>query len=394
MPGPLEGVHIVDASAIVSGPLATTLLATQGAEVTKVEPITGDGLRGPNNRRGGMNSFFASSNRGKRSISLNLKSEEGRAIVYELIKKADVFVQNWRPGVAEKLGMGEQDLRAINKDLIYASVSGYGDSGPLAKQPVYDPVIQAITGYVALQKAPKTDELDLVRNIEIDKASALILAQSITAALFARDRGAGGQSIHVPMIDVGLWFLFPDGGMKHTLIGDGVESPLSLAENYRLWKTLDGYMVHFAVTPPQFEAFANALGHPEWLEEPRFLRPEVSKPENRAELNALVEAVLAQLSTADIVEKLQAVEVPVAPVLQLDEVFEHEQIKHNGTVVEEDHPAYGRYRYIRPPARFSGTPQTEGSAPALLGEHSDDVLADLGYDAAQIAQLHELGIVQ
>ncbi|MEM7020913.1 MAG: CoA transferase, partial [Pseudomonadota bacterium] len=327
MPGPLEGIRVIDVSAIVSGPLATTMLATQGADVIKVEPLTGDGLRGPANSRGGMNSFFASSNRGKRSISLNLKSEEGLGIIYELVKQADVFVQNWRPGVAEQLKLSEQDLRALNKDLIYASVSGYGDSGPLAHQPVYDPVIQAITGYVALQKNPKAEEPDLVRNIEVDKASALILAQSITAALFARDRGAGGQSIHVPMIDVGLWFLFPDGGMKHTLIGDGVAYPGSIAEIYRLWKTQDGHIVQFAAAPHHFDAFACVLGHPEWLEEPRYLRPEVTKPENRAELNALIEAALIQFTTADIVEKLQAAEVPVAAVLTLDEVFEHEQIK-------------------------------------------------------------------
>ena len=391
MPGPLEGIRIVDASAVVSAPLATMLLAGQGAEVIKIEPLEGDPARQPLNLRGGMTSLYANNNRSKRGIALDLKSEEGRTIVHDLVRRADVFVQNWRPGAAQRLGLGEDHLRAIKPDLIYASVSGYGDSGPLRNQRVYDPIIQALTGYVAIQQSPEIPISDLVRNIVVDKATALTLAQAITAALFARDRGAGGQSIHVPMIDAGLWFFFPDGGMKHMFLGDGVKNPAALYETYRIWRTADGQLVIFAGSFKEIQIFIEALGHAEWLEEPMFQPRELYKKESAEELGTRIEAALLEQRTADLLEKLQAAEVPAAPVLSIDEVFEHPQIRNNGIVVEEEHPAYGRYRAIRPAARFSATPQNHGRAAPLLGEHGDEVLRELGYDRERIAALREAG---
>ncbi|MEM7019787.1 MAG: CaiB/BaiF CoA-transferase family protein [Pseudomonadota bacterium] len=393
MPGPLDGIRIVDVSAVVSGPLATMMLANQGADVIKIEPAEGDVTRLPANIRAGMPAFYANCNRGKRSISLDLKHDAGRAIVLDLVKEADVFVQNWRPGAAEELGLGEKDLHALNPDLIYTSISGYGESGPLRHQRVYDPIIQALTGYISAQKDPRAPAPDLVRNIEVDKATSLMAAQAITAALYARKCGAGGQSIHVPMLDVGLWFLFPDCGAKHTFIGEGMEVPISTTDAYRLWETSDGYIVFFTASVAQGNALAEALGHPEWMEEVRFQLPEVLKAENRLALNELIEVAIKQFSTAEVIDRMQSAEVSAAPVLAFDEVLEHEQIKHNGIIIEQEHPVFGRYRAVRPAAKFSATPQTLGSEPAFLGEHSDDVLAEMGYDEAKIAQLREQGIV-
>ena len=223
MPGPLDGIRVVDVSTILAGPLATMMLADQGADVIKVEPPgIGDLLRIAPFRREGLSAFFANGNRGKRSVALDLKQPRGREVLLRLVERADVFVQNFRPGAVERLGIAESDLRAVRPDLIYVSVSGYGESGPYRDRRVYDPILQGLTGHVAIQKNPDVPIPDLIRHVVVDKAAAYTAAQAITAALFARTRGAGGQHVRVAMIDVALAFLWPDGMMAHTLLGENV----------------------------------------------------------------------------------------------------------------------------------------------------------------------------
>jgi crotonobetainyl-CoA:carnitine CoA-transferase CaiB-like acyl-CoA transferase len=387
-------VRVVDVSAIVSAPLATMMLADQGADVVKVEPTGGGELmRQPLNERGGMCSFFANCNRGKRSIAVDLKQARGVALVRELVRSADVFVQNWRPGAAERLGLSEAALREVEPDLIYASVSGYGDSGPYRDRPVYDPIIQGLTGHVAVQESPDVPIKDLVRNIVADKASAYTLAQGITAALFARERGAGGQHVYVPMIDASLAFFWPDGMMKHTLIGDDVAIPFGLYEIYRIWQTADGHLIYFNASPKETHGLYRALGHPEWVDEARFKPPQSLEPENRAELGRLIMGELEKRNTQDLVDSMVGEQVPVGPVHSLEQMLEDPQIRHNGSVFEHEHPAYGRYRQAKPAARFSATPQAPGAAPPLLGEHTDAVLGELGYGDAEHSALRESGVV-
>jgi crotonobetainyl-CoA:carnitine CoA-transferase CaiB-like acyl-CoA transferase len=387
-------VRVVDVSAIVSAPLATMMLADQGADVVKVEPTGGGELmRQPLNERGGMCSFFANCNRGKRSIAVDLKQARGVALVRELVRSADVFVQNWRPGAAERLGLSEAALREVEPDLIYASVSGYGDSGPYRDRPVYDPIIQGLTGHVAVQESPDVPIKDLVRNIVADKASAYTLAQGITAALFARERGAGGQHVYVPMIDASLAVFWPDGMMKHTLIGDDVAIPFGLYEIYRIWQTADGHLIYFNASPKETHGLYRALGHPEWVDEARFKPPQSLEPENRAELGRLIMGELEKRNTQDLVDSMVGEQVPVGPVHSLEQMLEDPQIRHNGSVFEHEHPAYGRYRQAKPAARFSATPQAPGAAPPLLGEHTDAVLGELGYGDAERSALRESGVV-
>jgi crotonobetainyl-CoA:carnitine CoA-transferase CaiB-like acyl-CoA transferase len=387
-------VRVVDVSAIVSAPLATMMLADQGADVVKVEPTGGGELmRQPLNERGGMCSFFANCNRGKRSIAVDLKQARGVALVRELVRSADVFVQNWRPGAAERLGLSEAALREVEPDLIYASVSGYGDSGPYRDRPVYDPIIQGLTGHVAVQESPDVPIKDLVRNIVADKASAYTLAQGITAALFARERGAGEQHVYVPMIDASLAFFWPDGMMKHTLIGDDVAIPFGLYEIYRIWQTADGHLIYFNASPKETHGLYRALGHPEWVDEARFNPPQSLEPENRAELGRLIMGELEKRNTQDLVDSMVGEQVPVGPVHSLEQMLEDPQIRHNGSVFEHEHPAYGRYRQAKPAARFSATPQAPGAAPPLLGEHTDAVLGELGYGDAERSALRESGVV-
>ena len=271
MSGPLEGIRIVDVSAIVSGPLAAMMLADQGADVVKVEPIElGDATRLPVNYRAGMSALFANCNRGKRAMALDLKATAGREIVLDLIKQADVFIENWRPGAAERLGLGEDVLRELNQNLIYTSISGYGTSGPYRDRRVYDPVIQAYTGMIENQRNLDTGEIDLVRNIVADKATAYTVTQAVVAALFARERGSGGQRIDVAMLDATLAFFWPDGMMMHTLLGDGVEQPICMADVYRVWKTSDGDVIAFFQSTAELTGLAHALDRPDWLDDENF----------------------------------------------------------------------------------------------------------------------------
>jgi crotonobetainyl-CoA:carnitine CoA-transferase CaiB-like acyl-CoA transferase len=394
MPGPLEGIRVVDVSAVLSGPLATMMLADQGAEVIKVEPPgMGDVMRSGPFRRGGLAAFYTNANRGKRCIALDLQQARGREIVLELVRGADVFVQNWRPGAAGRLGLGEAELRRENPGLIYCSISGYGSTGPYKDRRVYDPIIQGLTGHVAVQMNPDVPIQDLVRNVLSDKSSAYTAAQAITAALFARERGKGGQHVEIPMIDASLAFFWSDGMMAHTMVGECERPGPTLYEIYRLWETADGHLIYFAASDSEFHGLFRALDHPEWVEDPRFgTMGGRADPEALAELGGLLQAEIAKHDTKQLIERMAEEQVPVGPVLTLEQVFEDPQIANNGRVYEVDHPTAGRVRQCRPAARFDVTPQEAGPLAPLLGEQTDAILDELGL-SGETAALREAGVV-
>ena len=393
MGGPLAGVRVVDCSAVLSGPLATMLLADQGAEVIKVEaPGLGDVLRLSPFSRGGLGAFFANGNRGKRAITIDLRQPRGRELLLGLCRGADVFVQNFRPGAVERLGIAELDLRAVRPDLVYVSISGFGESGPYANRRVYDPVIQALTGSITVQRHPQTGERDLVRHVICDKASAWTAAQAITAALFARERGAGGQHVRVAMLDASLAFFWPDGMMAHTMVGEGVTPGPTLYELYRLTETADGHLVCFAVTDAECHGLFRALGRPEWCEDPR-LRDLLSRIQHRELFEELVYGEFRKWSTREILARLAAEALPAAPVLSLEEVLDDPQVRHNEILVERDHPTAGRIRQPRPAARFDRTPAEPGRLAPLPGEHTDEILGELGIDPEERRRLREAGVV-
>ena len=229
MAGPLEGIRVIDLTTMVSGPLASSILGEQGAEVIKVEmPGTGDLIRHIGSSRGGLSAIFATLNRNKRSVVLNLREPRGRELLERLLEGADVFMQNFRPGVMAGMGFGEPELRRLNPELIYVSINGFGETGPYAQRRVYDIVIQALSGLAASQADPQTGTPDLVRNIVCDKVTAVSAAQAISAALFARERGAGGQHVRLAMLDSTIAFLWPDGMQSLTYLGEGATPPAPL----------------------------------------------------------------------------------------------------------------------------------------------------------------------
>jgi crotonobetainyl-CoA:carnitine CoA-transferase CaiB-like acyl-CoA transferase len=384
---------VIDLSAIVSGPLAGMILADQGADVIKIEgPGVGDTLRLSNPSRGGLTAFLANCNRGKRSLVVDLRTERGQKIVQELVKTADVLIQNFRPGAIERCGLGYDEMQKLNPNLIYMSISGFGDSGPYSDRRVYDPIIQGLTGNVTIQKNPLTDFTDLVRNIICDKASAYTAAQAISSALFARERGAGGQHIKVPMIDAALAFFWPDGMMKHTMLEEDVVPGFALYEVYRLTDTEDGHLIYFMASKDEFHGLFRALNRPDLIEDGRFDGPGINA-EDLGHLGEVLADEFRKWKTAEISQRLVDEQVPVGPVLTLDEVLEDAQIKHNGAVLEREHPTAGRIREARPGAHFGGTVPDIAPIAPLKGEHTDEILAELGIDGDELAQLKSDGIL-
>jgi crotonobetainyl-CoA:carnitine CoA-transferase CaiB-like acyl-CoA transferase len=395
VPGPLAGVRIVDFSAVVSGPLATMWLADQGADVVKIETgPDGDITRGrqePDHHR--LNGLFVNCNRGKRSICVDATSAEGLAIILELCAQADVFVQNWRPGVVERLGLGYDAVRAVRPDIIYVSISGYGPDGPYAQRRVYDPIIQGLTGHVAIQVNPEIPIPDLHRTIVTDKATALTASQGVCAALFARERGAGGQHLVIPMIDVGASFVFPDGFQRAALLDDEWSPKLpTLAEVYRLVATSDGHLTYYCANDKEIFGLFRALGHEEWCIEDRFASAS-ARTKNRETLGALISEAFNAMTTAEAIVALEQHEVAFGPVLSLDEVPENVQIVHNETMRVREHAVLGRVREVRQPIRYSGTPaDVAGNIAPSLGQHTREVLAELGRTPNEIEALYDAGV--
>lgn len=394
MAGPLDGIRIIEVGEVISAPLGVMMLAEQGADVIKVEPPGhGEESRQLSNYRAGMAGLYANCNHGKRSIGIDLKTPEGLELLHQLVRSADVFVQNWRPGAAERLHVAEPDLRRINERLVYASVTGYGDDGPYAARRGYDPIFQALTGYVAAQLNPEVPIPDLVRNAIVDKATAYTLAQAITAALLARERGAPGQHVRVSMLDAGLAFFWPDGMLRHTLFGEGVEHFMVPGERYQLTTTNDGQLVVWAGTAEQMRGTLRAVGRGDLASSPGQRGREMLRPEHIRERMEAVTLGLAKLSTQEAYQRMLEFEVPAAPILSHEQVLVDPQITHNGAVVEAVHPTYGRYRRVRPAARFSRTVPGLTPPAALYAEHSEQVLTELGYDAEARARLRARGVV-
>src|SRR3954454_24554455 len=265
MSGPLQGVRVLDLTSVVSGPNATMMLADQGADVMKVETPDGDIMR-----RGGFTSGFVSSNRSKRSIALNLKRPTGAAVLRRLIATADVLVQNFRPGVAERLGFGEATARAIKPDLIYVSISGVDETGPYGRKRVYDPVIQALSGLTDIQRDAESGRPRMVRTLIADKTTALVAAQAIPPALYHKAMRGEGQHVRLAMLDAVVAYLWPEGMADYTLIGQEQVVDRGQSAPDLIFRTRDGYIAVGTVSDAEWRGLCRVLEKPEWIDDPRF----------------------------------------------------------------------------------------------------------------------------
>ena len=393
MAGPLEGIRVIDLTSMVSGPMATCVLGDQGAEVVKVEiPGTGDLIRHIGCARGGLSAIFTTLNRNKRSIVLNLRQPHGRELLHKLLAGADVLVQNFRPGVMHALGFGEAELRPRYPDLVYVSISGFGETGPYARRRVYDIIIQAISGMAASQADPKTGVPELVRNIVCDKVTAVTAAQAITSALFARERGAGGQHVRLSMLDTAIAFLWPDTMQSYTFLGEGVTPPAPLAGLLSVRQTKDGHMTIFAISDAEFGGLCRALDCPELIDDPRFA--DVTLRTRNADLLAeLLDRATGAHTTAELCARLEVEDVPHAAVTSLESLHRHPQVIENRLLVESEHPHAGRTRTPRPVASFEATPATLRRPAPALGEHTDELLAELGLPEGEIHELRAEGVL-
>jgi len=396
MAGPLAGVRVIDLTSVVSGPLATMFLADQGADVIKIEPLSGDITRHSRqsiSASGEFSALFVSSNRGKRSLALDLKRAEAGPIMRKLIATADVLVQNFRPGTMERLGLGEPALRARHPRLIYVSISGVGESGPYARKRVYDPIIQGLSGFADLQADPETRRPRMIRTIVADKTTAIFAAQAVTAALFARERTGEGQHIRLAMLDTMIAYLWPEAMTQYTVIGREANTDDPTARPELIFETADGYITVGTISDSEWKGFCAASERPDLQEDPRFSTPG-GRAVNATERILLMAEIIKERSSAEWLQRLETNDVPSAPVLRRGEVIANEQVAARELIAELDHQDIGRVRQPKPAARFDRTPAAiQGPAPRI-GEHSAPILAELGLDAAEIERLAAAKVIR
>jgi crotonobetainyl-CoA:carnitine CoA-transferase CaiB-like acyl-CoA transferase len=377
--GPLAGVRIVDLTIALSGPWAVGLLADQGAEVIKVEPPgLGDIGRWVGVARGGVSAMAQFANRGKRSLCVDLRADDGREIVRALARRADVFAQNFRPGVIERLGLGYEALRRDNPELVYLSISGFGERGPYAQKSAYDPVVQAYGGLAAAQ-AGRDGPPQLIRHTAADKISALTASQAVTAALFARASGRGGQHVRVPMLDAVVNFVWADAAGNELLLDSDGSQPSSFARDQKLWPTRDGFVIAAPTSDEDTARICRALGVSGWDDPACQLMQRRANPGPFQELLRRVLEATAQLTTAEAMARFDRERAPAGAVLAPADQPGDPHIAATGLLEESVHPAAGRLRQPRPAARFERTPARIGAPAPTLGQHTDEVLRELGW---------------
>ena len=346
-PTPLQGTKVVEVASFISVPFASAMLAHLGAAVVKVEPPRGDPFRAYGPRQGGLGAPWISVNRGKRGVVADLKTEVGRAQVIELVRDADVFVQNWRPGVAESLGLGSEAMTELNPRLIYLSVSGFGQTGPKSEDPAFDVLIQATSGFAHFERVDGNARV--ARSFLADKVTSMMAAQGVLGALLLRAQTGRGSVVDVAMVDAMSYFDFPDVGRDRTFLD--CEGEL-LADEVRLplIRTSDGHLVIQPFSGTQIGGAIAAVGHPEWKDD---LKQTSSSSELNAMLYERLESVTVGETTDHWMQRLLANDVPAAAVVDFDEHLADPQTVHNELYGVSESPV-GRVRHVNYPARFDG----------------------------------------
>lgn len=388
-PGALSGIRVLDLTRILSGPFATMVLADLGADVVKVEDTkSGDDTRewAPP-YQGDQSAYFLSVNRNKRSISLDLKSPAGADIARRLAGGADVVVQNFRPGAAERLGLGYSELSELNPRLIYASISGYGGTGPLAREPGYDAIAQALSGMMSVT-GPADGPPCRVGVSSADLAAGMWALIGILAALEARHRSGRGQEVDISLLDGQVaWLTYVAGGYFAT----GATPPRYGSAHptivpYQAFATTDGHVMVAVGNDSLWKQFAPVVGLAHLVDDPRFAT-NPARVRNRVLLLDLLSEAMEQRSSSEWMERLAAVGVPAAPINTVDQALDHPQVRARDMVVTLQHPSAGPLQMVGNPVKLSADPPVMRSAPPLVGQDTVSILQELGLAEAEIDAL-------
>lgn len=392
--GPMEGVRVLDVSIALTGPYAAALMADQGAEVIKVErPGIGDIARFVGVVVNGMSSLYLVCNRGKRSIAVDMKTPDGADIVRRLAAEADVIIENFRPGVMDRLGLGYEDVKVVNPDVIYASLTGFGSVGPYRDRSAYDTVIQAYGGFAANQADPDDGIPTFLRQTGADKVTALFATQAITAALFARARGKGGQHVELSMTDAVVSFLWADAAGNEVLLESDNSQNSSFVAGFRPMAFRDGWGIVTPTSDHDFAGMCKALGA-EGFDDPR-IATVAERIKNRDVLSPVMDmcyALAANMTMEEASERFEAERVPFAMILTPEQLTQDPHARAMGLFEEADHPVVGRTRLPRHPGQFGATPAALTGDSPTLGQHTDEILAELGM-ADSVADLRTANVV-
>jgi CoA:oxalate CoA-transferase len=390
---PLDGIRVIDFSRVLAGPLCSALLGDLGAEVIKIEAPGGDDFRaiGPFSR--GHSSVFSAMNRNKQSVVIDLKRDEGRELARAICARADVVVENFRPGVAERLGIGYAELSANNPGLVYASVSGFGQTGPESHRPAYDIILQAMSGLMDVTGSPDGPPT-LVGDSVADAASGVFASWGVLAALLARERTGKGTHVDVAMFDATLGLTISQVS-RYAMTGRSpqrVGNRHASSAPFGAYRAKDGYFVVAVLNNRLFERFARTIGQPALTSDPRFVSDE-ARFGNEAALRACIESWSEMYSVEQVNALFVEAGIPVGPILTIREALESEQARARGLLVDAPAGDGGTVRLPRQPVHFSAWPTVRSTRAPRLGEHTLSVLQQLGIDAGRVAELHAAGVL-
>jgi crotonobetainyl-CoA:carnitine CoA-transferase CaiB-like acyl-CoA transferase len=392
--GPCAGLRVLDFTTVISGPMCTQALGDLGADVIKVESPFGDPARysGAPFREPGFSGFLAQFNRNKRSIVVDLKSEAGRDLILELLPQMDVVVENFRPAVMERLGLGYETLARTNPRLVYVAINGFGRDGPYSALPAYDQVLQGMVGLMPAQGGDGPPAL--VQGAVADKSTALTALGGVLAALLARERDPEkrGQRIEIAMIDAFSAFSLPEPMMERSF--PPLRNDVSVAKDFfRCWETADGFVVGLIIQDDQFAGLCRVVDRPDLATDPRFEKM-LDRFQNWLELVPLLSEEVRKIETEVFLESARREGAPFAPVNTLDDFLADPHVVDRGCVVRQEDPRFGTVQYVAPPVRFDRTPATIERHAPRLGEHTQEVLSELGVEETTIAQLQEEGAIR
>ena len=390
----LSGIRVLDITQVMAGPYCAMLLCDMGADVIKVEPPAGDSTRRMAGARGGDSPGFNAVNRGKRGIVVDIKHERGPHVVARLASTADVLVENYRPGAMARAGLGYEQLRAVNPRLVYASISGYGQTGPHGGRGGFDLVAQGVSGIMSVTGEP--DRPPVKAGVPLtDLGASLFAVAGILAALHDRQRTDAGQHVDTSLVEAGLALSVWEA--TEYLSSGRVPRPLGSAHRmsapYQALECADGYITVGAANDRLFARLSTLLGHPEWVGDPRF-EDDTARVANRQALADGIEQVTRTRPRQHWLARLEAEGIPCGPINTYADVLADEQITAREMVVETHHPTLGRLRTLGTPLKLSRTPLATGRPAPLLGQHTTEVLGEAGYSDAEVAELRAAGAVK